>query len=211
MEITYLETISSTQIFLENALKNGRLNAPIALYTFDQTGGIGSRDNRWEGVRGNLAFSFALPIGAMPTDLPQQSASLYFGFLFKETLAAFGSAAWMKWPNDLYIDDKKIGGVITKRFYEYCVCGIGLNIHAPMPCYGAIDIAFDTPKLLAVFLDLVEKRTSWDTIFSLIDLEYNRNRAYAAHIGSRMVPLMNSQLDRDGSIIIDGERVFSER
>ena len=34
----------------------------------------------------------------------------------------------IKWPNDFYIDDKKIGGTITNLSGKYVYCGIGTNL-----------------------------------------------------------------------------------
>jgi BirA family biotin operon repressor/biotin-[acetyl-CoA-carboxylase] ligase len=211
LETHYIETIDSTQIFLENALKSGKLNAPICLWTLDQTGGIGSRSNKWQGLKGNLALSFAIKAQALPNDLPLQSASLYFGFLFKDALKQLGSAVWMKWPNDLYLDDKKIGGVITKRFDDHLLCGIGLNIIAPAERFGAVEINVKPSKLLGVFLRRVERAEAWDAIFSTLAIEYDLSQPFEAHIGGQSVSLANTRLDRDGSVIINGERVYSKR
>ena len=211
MEICYLEKIASTQIFLENALKNSDLTAPLCVWTLNQTGGIGSRNNSWQGAEGNLAFSFALPPSAMPDDLPPQSASLYFGFLFKETLAAFGSSVWMKWPNDLFINGKKVGGVITKQFGAHFVCGIGLNFVSPSEEFGAADIPCEAQKMLGVYMQTVEKRESWSGIFSRLTIEYQLSREHSVHLGGRLVSLRDSELALDGSVVIGTERVYSKR
>ncbi|MDR0746708.1 MAG: biotin--[acetyl-CoA-carboxylase] ligase [Helicobacteraceae bacterium] len=211
METYYLESVDSTQLFLESALKNGRLKPPIAIWTLDQTGGIGSRANRWLGLKGNLALSFALPQSALSADLPPQSASLYFGFLFKECLSRLGSAAWMKWPNDLYLGDKKIGGVITKLFESVLVCGIGLNILPPSEEFGALEIACNLEALLADYLKNIRRGESWGAIFSRFAIEYEPNRRYEIHLEGRKMPLWNSTLNADGSITIGNERVFSKR
>ncbi|MDR2638662.1 MAG: biotin--[acetyl-CoA-carboxylase] ligase [Helicobacteraceae bacterium] len=211
MEIRYLESTASTQILLENALKNGDLKPPICVWTLDQTDGIGSRDNRWQGAKGNLAFSFAIELARLPSDLPPQSASLYFGYLFKERLSARGSKAWLKWPNDLYLGGKKIGGAITKRFGEAILCGVGVNIAAPDEAFGAIDIAFDPASLLADFLQEAQKGRSWGEVFSGYRLEYPLSRAYGVHTELGDLPLKEAVLESDGSVRVGQERVFSKR
>jgi BirA family biotin operon repressor/biotin-[acetyl-CoA-carboxylase] ligase len=203
--------VDSTQLFLESALKNGRLKPPIAVWTLNQTDGVGSRSNRWLGLKGNLALSFALPQNALSADLPLQSASLYFGFLFKESLSRFGTAAWMKWPNDLYLNRKKIGGVITKFFESLFICGIGLNMLPPNEEFGALEIACNPEALLADYLKSVQRGESWDAIFSRFAIEYELNREYEIHLEGRKVPLRDSALNADGSITIGNERVFSKR
>jgi BirA family biotin operon repressor/biotin-[acetyl-CoA-carboxylase] ligase len=211
LEICYLESIASTQLFLENAIKNGKLEAPICVWTLDQTNGVGSRENDWLGLKGNLAFSFALPLETLPSDLPPQSASLYYGYLFKETIAFLGSRLWLKWPNDLYMGEKKIGGVITKRFGGVAIVGIGLNIVAPDSIFGSLDIAVDPASALAIFLEEVEKKRSWNDIFSGYRLEYPLSQACRVHSELGDFSLKDAVLEADGSVRIGQERVFSQR
>jgi BirA family biotin operon repressor/biotin-[acetyl-CoA-carboxylase] ligase len=207
LEIRYLNTVASTQLFLENAIKSGELSAPICVWTLDQTDGIGSRDNRWQGKQGNLAFSFAIDQKSLPNDLPIQSASLYFGFLFKETLRSYGSQVWLKWPNDFYASGKKIGGTITKRFDDTMICGIGLNIVSPDAAFGAIDIALEPALALEKFLNMTQSAPTWDEVFSGYRLEYPLSQAYS--VGD--FTLKNATLESDGSVRVGQERVFSQR
>lgn len=211
MEICWLEEAASTQRHLNEKLASGEWVPPVAVATLNQTGGIGSRSNRWEGLLGNLAFSFALTRSALPDDLPLQSASIYFGFLFKETLESLGSAAWMKWPNDLYLESKKIGGVITQLSKDRVVCGIGLNLKAPDEAYGRLDIPIDVEALLGLYLKRVQSGEAWGRIFSRFGIEFERSRDYFVHVNGQRASLIEAILERDGSVLIGSERVFSER
>lgn len=209
--IHWLKEAGSTQIYLKDALKNGSLTAPVLVATTNQTKGIGSRDNSWQGVEGNLAFSFAINRSDLPSDLPLQSASIYFGFLFKQTLSNMGSKVWMKWPNDLYIGDKKCGGVITQIVGENIVCGIGINIVSPSSSFAAIDADIDLSCLMEGFVATIFKVKSWSEVFSGFQLEFEASRNYFVHINNQLKSLKEAVLSSDGSIIIDNERVFSSR
>ncbi|MGE4295121.1 MAG: biotin--[acetyl-CoA-carboxylase] ligase [Campylobacterales bacterium] len=211
METRWLDRVDSTQLYLSGALKNGELTPPIAVATLDQTGGIGSRANRWMGRPGNLAFSFALAQSDLPGDLPLQSASIYFGFLLREALGQMGSGAWMKWPNDLYLGQKKIGGVMTQLFGRRLLCGIGLNLKSPAPEYGEVEIAIDAEALLKLYFKRLEAGESWGRIFSRFGVEFERSRDYFVHVNGQRASLKEAILDRDGSVLIGSERVFSER
>ncbi|MDR2904796.1 MAG: biotin--[acetyl-CoA-carboxylase] ligase [Helicobacteraceae bacterium] len=221
MRIIYLESCESTQILVENALKSGELAPPFCLWTLNQTDGIGSRENKWRSASGNLAFSFALSRESLPADLPPQSASIYFGTLFKMTLADFGSQAWLKWPNDLYINKKKCGGIITKAIAkpdsQALICGIGLNIASPDPkIYGAIDIKIvDFESLLAGYLGKISRKTAYSLVFSEFGLEFARSLSQGlelnAHINGVKTSLKDAILNDDGSLTIGAERVYSQR
>ena len=74
MEIKFVEQIASTQEFLVGAVREGRITPPFAIAANRQSAGIGSRGNDWEGVSGNLAFSFCVAQSDLPADVPPQSA-----------------------------------------------------------------------------------------------------------------------------------------
>ncbi len=88
---------------------------------------MGSRENSWQSSSGNLHLSFCIKEGDLPSDLPLASVSIYFAYLLKEILQEKGSRIWLKWPNDLYLDDKKVGGVISTKISDFIVGGMGLN------------------------------------------------------------------------------------
>ena len=56
----YLESVDSTQSYLKNLLKSAEIHLPLAVCAKIQTDGIGSRDNNWSGLEGNLFVSFAV-------------------------------------------------------------------------------------------------------------------------------------------------------
>ncbi len=78
MKIIELDEVNSTQTYLRELIKTNGYIEPVVVITTNQTNGIGSRGNGWDGVKGNLFFSFVLNKNDLPTDLPLQSASIYF-------------------------------------------------------------------------------------------------------------------------------------
>ncbi len=212
MQIVSLDRVDSTQCYLIEALKERKLSAPVAVIAKEQSAGKGSRDNSWTGFEGNLFLSFAVSRSELPTDLPFESASIYFTYLLKETLAEFGSAVWLKWPNDFYIDDKKIGGAITNLHNDHFICGIGLNLKvAPKGC-NTLDIAIEQNLLLECYFEKLKNSPSWKDIFSKFELEFEKCRAFFTHYNSdQKVSLENAILLEDGSIECNGQRIFSLR
>lgn len=121
------DSLPSTQTYLLEKLKNNELKAPVLIVAKNQSAGIGSRGNIWDGTKSALTFSLALNASDLPNDLPVQANALYLGFLFKEVLKELGSQTWLKWPNDLYLGGQKIGGVLVNIYKGMRVCGIGVN------------------------------------------------------------------------------------
>ncbi len=211
MKILFHKTLPSTQLYLKEQLKSKQLQAPIAVVADIQTQGIGSRNNEWISQEGNLFLSFALPLTELPNDLKLESASIYFAYILKETLTAFGSKVILKWPNDFYIDDKKIGGMITTVVGNTLICGVGLNIRDGGKEFAALDVKIDKNHLLELYFQNLEKKVLWKQVFSKYKLEFQTNKKFFTHKESERISLENVTLEDDGSISIDGERMYSRR
>jgi len=211
LETLSLDSVDSTHTYLKNYIKKYSYKKPIAIVTLNQINGVGSRENNWEGKNGNLFFSFVLNKSLLPMDLPIQSYSIYFSYILKLCLKDLGSATWLKWPNDFYINDKKIGGTITNLSSELVYCGIGLNLKEVSSFYGYLDIKVNIEKLLKNYFALVESKILWKQIFSKYLIEFKQSKQYKTTVGNEKVSLQDAILNDDGSICINNKKVFSLR
>jgi BirA family biotin operon repressor/biotin-[acetyl-CoA-carboxylase] ligase len=99
-----------------------------------QTAGKGRWSRRWESARGGLYLSVIL----RPDDARDSELSL-LPFLASVAAAealerATSVAARLRWPNDLYVSGRKIGGVLCESSFagdrlDYAVVGIGINVN----------------------------------------------------------------------------------
>ncbi len=211
MDILFFESLPSTQLYLVEALNSGSIKAPIAILAFEQTNGVGSRENNWEGGKGNFFASFATPLALLPSDLPLASASIYFSFIMKKVLIEYNPAVWLKWPNDLYFDDTKIGGTITQKTGECLICGIGINLKSGTNPYNALKIATTPEEILRRFIEALLAFPSWKQVFSEYQIEFSFSQKFSVHIGKEKVSLKNVSLQNDGALVINGEKVYSLR
>ncbi|MFT5660292.1 MAG: BirA family biotin operon repressor/biotin-[acetyl-CoA-carboxylase] ligase [Sulfurimonas sp.] len=211
MKILYLESVDSTQKYLKKLLSAKKVLTPYAVVANMQTAGVGSRDNSWTGIDGNLFLSFAISIDSLTQDLKLESASIYFSYLLKKVLNNFNSSVWLKWPNDFYIDNIKIGGMITNIVGENLICGVGMNLVNSPKEFGSLDIHISKEMLLKEYFKLIEKRVSWKQVFSKYKVEFERNQSFFTHNNSLKISLDKAILQSDGSIIINGERIYSTR
>lgn len=211
MKIIRLDKADSTHSYLkEYIIENGFENL-TCIWTDEQTSGVGSRGNSWSGVKGNLFFSFAVSKESLPSDLPIQSASIYFSFILKTILKKMGSKLWLKWPNDFYIGDKKVGGTITTFSKNIAMCGIGINLTKVSDEYATLDIPVDINNLLNDYLRNIEKNLVWRDIFRQYVIEFQLSKKFQATINGKKVSLEHAILNDDGSIEINKEKVFSLR
>ncbi len=211
MEILCFNTLSSTQTYLVEQLKEGNLKAPMAVMALEQNAGLGSRNNSWSGGEGNFFASIALDLDTLPEDLPLSSASIYFSYLMKQTLEALGENIWLKWPNDFYLNDDKVGGTITKKVKNTLVCGIGINLKKSQNGYRALQCDISAQELLKNYLLALEKFPKWKQIFREYEIEFELSRKFSVHIENDKKSLSDATLCEDGSLIIEGKRVFSLR
>jgi BirA family biotin operon repressor/biotin-[acetyl-CoA-carboxylase] ligase len=211
MEIKYLEKIDSTHTYLKEYIKTNGFTHNLCVYTKEQTSGIGSRGNSWIGVKGNLFFSFVLKKEDLPNDLQIQSASIYFSYILKDILKLLGSKLWLKWPNDFYIGNHKIGGTITSISNNFVYCGIGLNLIDVNNEFSKLDINVDIKKLLKLYFQNIEKKILWEDILKEYVIEFNRSKSLYTTINNEKIPLINAELNSDGSININNKKVFSLR
>lgn len=211
MELLCFNSLESTQTYLIKALKEKRLSVPVCVMAKEQTAGIGSRNNAWEGGEGNLFFSFAVSLEDLPKDLPLSSASIYFSYIMREVIHKHDASIWLKWPNDLYQDSHKIGGTITKKIDNIFLCGMGINLQKNSNGFKALNLNVEPIFLLKEYLSSLEKYPSWKQIFSQYRVEFERSREFFTHIDKDIKSLKNAILSEDGSLIIEKKRVYSIR
>ena len=129
-------TLDSTSDFCVARAKEG-VPAGLAVSAVQQTGGRGRSGRSWLSPPGNLYLSVLL----RPNAAAASSGlwSLLAGLVLAEALQHFLPAAriMLKWPNDVLIEDRKLGGVlidaaIEQGRFSWLVIGFGANLaHAP--------------------------------------------------------------------------------
>ncbi|WP_270967611.1 biotin--[acetyl-CoA-carboxylase] ligase [Campylobacter upsaliensis] len=211
MQIICIEKIASTQLFLCEQIRKGEIKQNTAIYALEQTSGVGSRDNAWISSRGNLHLSFCVREEDLPSDLPLVSVSIYFAYLLKDLLAQKGSQIWLKWSNDLYLNDKKVGGVMSHKIGEFVVCGMGLNLKFAPQNATFCDVEIEIKELVEEFIKVLEKKFLWKQIFSKYVLEFEKSKKFSVHYEGRLYALKDALLYEDGSILLANKRVYSLR
>src|SRR4051812_6782974 len=129
LAVHVLERCASTN----SALLAGEFEPPCLLAAEEQTAGRGRRGRRWYSTRGASAtFSVARTSRRPLRELP--GLSLVAGVAVARALRALGARATrVKWPNDLVVDDEKLGGILVetraagKAGATLAVIGIGIN------------------------------------------------------------------------------------
>lgn len=140
--------------------------APEGLWlrAVEQTAGRGRLGRAWISPPGNLYASTTVRL--RPTDPGAATLALVAAVALEETIAAYGATPWIKWPNDLFIDDAKLTGILLERSGEAVVVGIGVNLaHHPdgldrqVTSLAAQGLAAPDPELF--LRDLADAFSRW--------------------------------------------------
>ena len=106
--IIHVEETLSTNSLLREWLNKEALPTYSVIVADFQTAGRGQLGNVWESEKGkNLTFSLVLYPEALPAK-QQFVISQIAALSVKETLDAYTEGISIKWPNDVYWQDKKI-------------------------------------------------------------------------------------------------------
>lgn len=132
--VTVLATTESTN---DDAVRLARNGAPdgFAVFAEEQRAGRGRRERRWSAPAGrNLTFSVVVRTSLTPDQWPRlaHAAALAVARAIDPWLEPL--RAEIKWPNDIYVDNRKLGGILVeahpRRTAPFLVVGIGLNINS---------------------------------------------------------------------------------
>ncbi|XZE19242.1 biotin--[acetyl-CoA-carboxylase] ligase [Pirellulaceae bacterium SH449] len=124
--VQWFDTIDSTNRFTKDSIRTGTFPYPALVVANQQTSGVGRGNNKWFSPDGCLMFTLALPFKLGEGLLP-----LHMGLTIVEAIEPLLNAPpKIKWPNDVYVADRKVGGILIEVVtldQPVAIVGIGLN------------------------------------------------------------------------------------
>lgn len=129
--IEYFETVSSTNEVAKDCASKGSADGTLII-SEEQNGGRGRFDRPWKSPKGGLWFSLILKPNIEPT--AASKITQIVGAALLNALKSLDIKALIKWPNDVYVNGKKICGILTEMKCDmervnYLVVGIGINVN----------------------------------------------------------------------------------
>ena len=133
--ILILDSVDSTNNYAMALLQKTTEEAADMVFALEQTEGKGRRGRQWESHKGeNIILSIPLQMQWLPVSRQfELSVAVALGCLDLFTDFIPGKV-FIKWPNDIFINDTKAGGVLIENvikgtLWQWTVIGIGLNIN----------------------------------------------------------------------------------
>jgi BirA family biotin operon repressor/biotin-[acetyl-CoA-carboxylase] ligase len=129
--IEHFPSLGSTNDLLKERARAGAPEWSVVLAD-QQTAGRGRQGHAWASPPGGLYLSVLM----RPRFRPGGLIPLAAGVAVAEALAEQGLTAQLKWPNDVLIGDRKLGGILAESAagdagLEWVVVGVGINLELP--------------------------------------------------------------------------------
>ena len=165
-----------------------------------QTAGRGRRGRSWDAPPGSGLFAtFVL--------VPSPVIVFAAGVAAAEACAR---GVRLKWPNDLVLDERKLGGILAEIRGDRALVGIGINLSwAPE---GAAMLGEDREPLLNRLLPLV---ASWAEASSQAvlqrwrELSWTLGQQVRVEIGGEVIEGLAEDVAEDGALLVGGRRVIA--
>jgi BirA family transcriptional regulator, biotin operon repressor / biotin---[acetyl-CoA-carboxylase] ligase len=133
-KIIHLETIDSTNNYTATMFKSGKIRHGAVIMADVQTMGKGQRGKSWVSQPfDNLTFSVVLEFQQL-RDMTPMAINHLVSLSLVDFISKFSSNIRIKWPNDIYVNDQKIAGILIENQRQgdqfiSSIVGVGLNIN----------------------------------------------------------------------------------
>lgn len=133
-KIIQLNVVDSTNNFAANLLKSGEIVHGTVILADEQSAGRGQRGATWQSTGGlNLIFTTFVECDNL-TVKNAVALNQWVALSLVHLLESIGIECKIKWPNDIYVGNKKIAGILIENqvlneAIKSSIIGIGLNVN----------------------------------------------------------------------------------
>ena len=133
-QVFKLDAVDSTNNFAAKLINQGLADNGAVVMAEFQSDGKGQRGNKWTAAKGmNLTASFVF----FPDNMALNqiiAINWWVSLCIVKAIAKYGLTVKIKWPNDIYADNVKLGGILietsnTGSNVKLVVIGVGLNVN----------------------------------------------------------------------------------
>ncbi len=127
LEIICLDTTDSTNNEAKRELENGR-SAPLLIAAREQTAGRGRQGKSFYSPKDTGVYmTLCLPVNENSGSFLSITSAAAVAVC--RAIESLGSARpRIKWVNDIYVENRKVCGILCERFGDFVIIGIGINL-----------------------------------------------------------------------------------
>lgn len=218
-----LTTIDSTNLYAMQQIHAGLAMHGEVFFAHAQVAGRGQRGKQWWSVAGqNIALSVVLDtLKLASSERFRLSATMAMGVI--DWLNHKVPGNWKaKWPNDLYHDDRKAGGILIENLmkggrWSHAIVGIGINMnqhsfpgHLPNPVslfqlsrtlYACADAARELCSFLEIRWQQLMEGGWPDILADYNDCLFGKNQVCRIKKDSAVIPCLIRGVNGQGQLI----------
>ncbi len=163
-KIIHLNSVDSTSNYAAMMVSDGKAAHGTVILADEQTAGRGQRGSHWQSEGGsNLLLSVIVKPDNLSVDR-QFTLTQIVSLAVLDLLGKIGISAQIKWPNDIYVGDRKICGMLIENtisggLIQTSIVGVGLNVNQE-------NFALDSAT--SIKLETGETKNIQEVLFSFI-------------------------------------------
>lgn len=224
-EIIFYETVNSTNIIASELASKG-YGEGVVIIADEQRAGKGRLGRKWLSPKGkNIYLSLILTPPILPKDAP--ILTLLSGVASCNALKKlFSMPVTIKWPNDLLLEDKKIGGILSEIKADidriiHAIVGIGINVNSEIEDFpielretatsiklyskkdsSRTDVVIMLLKEFQLWYDILLNSGKEEIIFNWQKLSSTIGRKVKAQVWNNVYVGVAESIDNDGMLIL---------
>ena len=219
-----LSSVDSTNNYAMRQVQKRLAEHGTAYFAIEQTKGKGQRNKQWQSARGeNIILSIVLNTSSLSISqqfvLSIMSALSVLDLFNKYTT----KKAFIKWPNDIYLDDRKAAGILIENaiqgsHWRFAVVGFGVNINQtvfdaslknPVSLKQITTEHYDVTRLAQEICSMFQRRLaqleSAEEQHMLAEYNnalYRKNIVTKFKAGTRIFSAAVKGVNKDGSLVV---------
>jgi len=182
-KLVELEKTDSTNLHAERLFRSGQKDGVTVVWARHQTDGRGRQGRKWISQEGNLFSSlvFAPDTEPMITLGVSFVSAVSARDAIEEIVPSLKNKIKFKWPNDLMLDGKKLGGILLDSAMrqdlpksEFVVAGLGINVKEA-PKFSELAGTSKSTKVIYEPISLAEYNVTAEKLLESLVNNFSKN------------------------------------
>jgi BirA family transcriptional regulator, biotin operon repressor / biotin---[acetyl-CoA-carboxylase] ligase len=206
--IQTFETLVSTQDEMRSKLEHGEAIHGLVIRALEQTAGRGQRARDWQSSKGGSYQTIAVEM-ANHKSYSAILVAIGIARVFREQAIQ----ASIKWPNDIYMENKKLAGILCEYTRGHLLIGVGVNVHNDIPEYATRLQGLEVEAVNNLVLDgvkqgleLLQSKPDLPNLFKLYDFLEGKSLSIKASNGIKEG--IARGIDQNGCLRLEQEQVL---
>jgi BirA family biotin operon repressor/biotin-[acetyl-CoA-carboxylase] ligase len=203
-KILTFDTLPSTQDEMRLRLERGENVHGLVIRALEQTSGRGRRARDWKSNQGGSYQTLAIRDSEHTLNKPYAAIAIAIG------IATVIPNLSIKWPNDLFLDGKKLAGILCEYIQDHLLIGVGMNVQNDIPPNATrLDLELETVHELILQglkqgLELLQITSDLPSLFKPYD--FLEGKPISVRIGSDLKQGIARGIDKQGCLRLEQKK-----